>query len=106
MNLGYFRSTDRILTNLMVNASSTLVSRVPADIKDTQFTVKGLAEGHLYEFRVAAVNEAGVGAYAETDEAIKAEAPASKHLFKIVFDGGPSRVFSFCPFVQLFKDSN
>ena len=45
------------------------------EIPDTQFTVKGLQEGKPYEFRVAAVNEAGPGKYAETDDAIKPEAP-------------------------------
>ena len=45
------------------------------EIPDTEFTVKGLVEGKPYEFRVAAVNEAGPGKYAETDDAIKPEAP-------------------------------
>jgi len=42
-------------------------------------TVKGLTEGKPYEFRVAAVNEAGPGDYAETKEAIK-PAPAPSQL--------------------------
>ena len=50
----------------------------PGEIKDTNFTVKGLTEGKFYEFRVAAINDAGVGAYAETLDAIKAEAAASE----------------------------
>jgi len=37
--------------------------------------VKGLTEGKPYEFRVAAVNEAGPGEYAETKQPIK-PAPA------------------------------
>ena len=45
-----------------------------AEIKDINFTVKELTEGKLYEFQVAAVNDAGVGAYAETLDAIKVEA--------------------------------
>ena len=49
------------------------------DIPDTQFTVKGLVEGKPYEFRVAAVNEAGPGKYAETDDAIKPEAPPCEY---------------------------
>jgi len=50
----------------------------PTNIQDTSFKVKGLAEGIPYEFRVAAVNEAGPGDYAETAEAIKPAAPPSK----------------------------
>lgn len=52
--------------------------RVPVDIKDTEYTVKGLTPGKSYEFRVAAVNEAGPGQYAETKEAIKASPPPSE----------------------------
>jgi len=48
----------------------------PHEIKDNEFTVKNLLEGHPYEFRVAAVNDAGTGNYAETSEAIKPAAPA------------------------------
>ena len=44
-------------------------------VSDNKVTVKGLTEGKPYEFRVAAVNEAGPGEYAETKEAIK-PAPA------------------------------
>ncbi len=47
------------------------------EVPDTQLTVTGLVEGRPYEFRVAAVNEAGPGQYAETDEPIKPEAPPS-----------------------------
>ena len=47
-------------------------------VSDNKVTVKGLTEGKPYEFRVAAVNEAGPGAYAETKEAIKpAPAPST-----------------------------
>jgi serine/threonine protein kinase/predicted RNA-binding protein with TRAM domain len=55
--------------------SKRWVKASPHEIKDTEFTVKGLIEGRPYEFRVAAVNEAGVGGYAETSEALKASAP-------------------------------
>jgi len=48
--------------------------------------VKGLTEGVPYEFRVAAVNEAGPGPYAETAEAIKAAAPPSKYAIKQLDD--------------------
>ena len=53
------------------------------DIKDTECTVKGLTEGKPYEFRVAAVNEAGPGQWAETSEAIKPAPPpceSSNHM--------------------------
>ena len=50
----------------------------PNPITDTSFNVKGLVKGHPYEFRVAAVNEAGPGQYAETSEAIKPAPPPSE----------------------------
>lgn len=40
-----------------------------------EFQVKGLQEGKEYEFRVAAKNNAGLGDWAETSEAIKARSP-------------------------------
>jgi len=51
-------------------------------VPDNKVTVKGLTEGKPYEFRVAAVNEAGPGQYAETKEPIKpAPAPSLFFLF-------------------------
>ena len=49
-------------------------------VPDNKVTVKGLTEGKPYEFRVAAVNDAGPGEYAETKEAIK-PAPAPSWFF-------------------------
>ncbi|XP_071120619.1 twitchin-like isoform X18 [Mytilus edulis] len=45
-----------------------------SDILTNEFQVKGLQEGKEYEFRVAARNNAGVGDWAQTSEAIKARA--------------------------------
>ncbi|ESO03551.1 hypothetical protein HELRODRAFT_191869 [Helobdella robusta] len=74
-------------------AGSKRWSRVsPHDIDDTTFTVKNLIEGKPYEFRVAAVNEAGVGAFAECDKAIKPQAPATAP--KIQLDGLPGEIYA------------
>ena len=50
----------------------------PHPVRGTEFKAKGLQEGKEYEFRVAAVNEAGPGKPTETDGAIKAAPPPSK----------------------------
>ena len=47
----------------------------PHEIDDTEFTVKNLIEGRPYEFRVAAVNEAGPGEYSDNSAAIKPAPP-------------------------------
>ena len=49
----------------------------PGEVPDTQLTVRGLTEGVPYEFRVAAVNEAGPGKWAETAQPIKPKPPPS-----------------------------
>ena len=53
---------------------------VIGETPDTEVTVRGLVEGRPYEFRVAAVNEAGPGKYAVTEDEIKPAPPPSKTL--------------------------
>ena len=40
---------------------------------EREFTVKGLNEDDLYEFRISAENKAGVGPCSENSEPVKAE---------------------------------
>ena len=54
-----------------------------AAIYNHDFTVKGLTEGKEYEFRVAAINNAGLGDYAETEDTIKAQQPPGKYCREI-----------------------
>ena len=42
-------------------------------VPDRKYTVRGLEEDTLYEFRVAAENKAGVGPYSESTGPVKAE---------------------------------
>lgn len=43
------------------------------NVAETTFTVKGLQEDTIYEFRVSAENQAGVGPYSECTMPIKAQ---------------------------------
>ena len=49
------------------------------EIPDNEYTVKGLVEGKEYEFRVAAVNAAGIGDFSEGTSAIKAAPPPCRY---------------------------
>lgn len=51
-------------------------------IPDLEYQVKGLADGKEYEFRVAAVNKAGHGDWAETQEAIECRPSDCMYLIK------------------------
>jgi titin len=48
-------------------------TRVEQKITETQFTVKKLKKDDIYEFRVAAENKAGVGAFSDNTTPMKAE---------------------------------
>ena len=50
----------------------------PGEVSGTECKVKGLVEGKDYEFRVAAVNEAGPGEFVEGDQAFSPAPPPSK----------------------------
>ena len=63
---------------LLLTVCCHCVRATPGElVPDNKVTVKGLTEGKPYEFRVAAVNEAGPGQYAETKEPIKPAPPPS-----------------------------
>lgn len=51
----------------------TRVNRKP--IRETEFAYTDLPEGEEYQFRVMAVNEAGIGKPSENTETIKIKAP-------------------------------
>ena len=64
-----------VVSQLLISLWFSVCRCSYSDIPDNEFTVKGLQEGKEYEFRVAAVNKAGVGDFAETDKAIRAQPP-------------------------------
>lgn len=59
------------------------VGKVPAD--QLEMDVKGLSEGHEYNFRVKAVNEEGESEPLETDKSIVAKNPFGKDFTRLLF---------------------
>lgn len=53
---------------------------------DTEIDVKGLQEGHDYEFRVKAINEEGESEPLVTDRSITAKNPFGKFLCQIIIN--------------------
>ncbi len=43
------------------------------EVPETEYTVRGLKEDQIYEFRIAAENKAGVGPCSENTQPVKAE---------------------------------
>ena len=71
-------SKNYTCVKVYMNRALSLFGRAaPGEVSGTELTVKGLVEGRPYEFRVAAVNEAGPGEFAETDSAITPAPPPS-----------------------------
>lgn len=57
-----------------------------SNISESQFTVSNLMPNKKYEFRVAAVNEAGVGEWSQCSDLIEAKNPEGvyyRHLLMI-----------------------
>jgi len=71
--------------SVVIHQVRSLSIRVsPSDIKDNGCTVKGPIEGRPYEFRVATINDAGVGAFVLTSEAVIPQSPESKPPFMLI----------------------
>ena len=69
--------------------------RANADnVAETEFTVKGLKENTVYEFRVAAENKAGTGAYSEATSPVKAEEIVGEYSQQIGWRLGIEKVAS------------
>ncbi len=49
-------------------------------LKDEEFTDKGLTEGQSYNYRVAAENEVGIGAFAELPKPVTAKSEFGKKI--------------------------
>lgn len=71
------------ITGYQVDKLDTATGRwVPVGrTADTDFDVKGLQEGHSYQFRVKAINDEGESEPLETESATKAKNPYGNYLF-------------------------
>ena len=49
-------------------------------VVDQRYTVRNLKDGESYEFRIAAVNKAGTGAFAPVDMIVAVKEPVGKRL--------------------------
>lgn len=48
-------------------------------VTDTKYTITGLKDNMAYEFRIAATNLAGVGAFVEMDSPVKVKEPIGEY---------------------------
>ena len=69
---------DGYVVEYRVEGAFKWLAATPEPVPSTSFTVKGLMEDMVYEFRVAAHNKAGVGAFSNNSSAVKAEEPLGK----------------------------
>ena len=83
IHICWFNCNILFLCLFSFRANFFILSKIRAhfgELEDTQLTVKGLQEGKQYEFRVAAINNAGVGDYSDGSGNITANPPPGAFL--------------------------